>query len=286
MRIWRITRKAGGKALYILRCLKWFCYYKWTTLKPRRDNYLKQVSWYRKGRVLLIAPHADDELLSSYTLLKNCRDITVYYCGFTGSDPSIENRNTRQREIEQLCKMMNIPVINGYGSCENLAIAIKDYDVIVVPSIVDWHPEHRKVSYLLYDILKETSISPQIYSYSVTVPNESLETILALPMNRTEQNDKYRIFNKIYHSQKFMPVYRFRINERINGYHAQTFAAELFLHHHLEKWLWETNHVMLAEQSEDPELKRLIKTVGRTGDMSIAREASREFYQFVAETKV
>ena len=286
MKIWGITRKAGGKVLYFLRCLKWYCYYKRVTFKPRKDNYLKQENWYRKGRVLLIAPHADDELLSSYTLLKKCRDITVYYCGFTGSNPSLENRNARQREIEQLCKTMDIHVINGYGNCENLVATIKDYNVIVIPSIVDWHPEHRKVSYLLYNILKETSLKPEIYSYSVTVPNESLEMIWALPMNKKEQNDKYRIFNKIYHSQKFMPVYRFRINEKINGFHAQTFAAELFLHHHLEKWLLETYHVMLAEQSEDPQLNRLIKAVGHTGDMSLVREASREFYQFVAEAKV
>ena len=284
--MWRIIRKVGRKALYILSCLKWYCFYKIATQKPKKDNYFHQESWYRKRRVLLISPHADDELLSSYTLLKNCRDITVYYCGFTGADPSLENRNTRQQEIEQLCKMMNIPVVNGYGSCENLAAVIKDYDVIVVPSIVDWHPEHRKVSYLLYNILKDMSVRPEIYSYSVTVPNESLEAILALPMSRPEQNEKYRIFNKVYHSQKFMPVYRFRINERINGYHAQTFAAELFLRHHFEKWLLETYHVMLAEQSADPELRRLIKAVGHIGDMSMVREASREFYQFVAEKKV
>lgn len=274
-------RNVGRKVLYYFRCFKWYFFLVFTKMKPRKHNYVLSEEWYQKGKVLLIAPHADDELLSSYTLIKRCPNISIYYCGFTGSNQTEENRKIRYNEIEALCKKCNVPMIYGEGDCKNLAKTIGDYDTLIIPSIVDWHPEHRKVSYLLYNILQGNNKQFNIITYSVTVPNESCNRVLAVPMTKKEQNEKYTLFYRFYHSQSFMPIYRFRINERINGYHVKVYSSELFLECPYEKWLVETNYIMEMEQSDNRNLMSLIKAVGNTGDMKAIRLASTNFYTFM-----
>ena len=286
MSIKQIVRKFGGKVLYFLKCLKWYCFFIWSRLCPRKTNYRKWEDWDQGSRFLLIAPHADDELLSSYTLLKKCSNLTVYYCGFTGTNSKIDNRNTRRHEIESLCHFMGIPFIDGGGSCLNLEEAIKRHDVIVLPSIVDWHQEHRKVSYLLMDLLRKLDTPPCIYSYSVTVPNESCEVVLANSMNREQVNEKYSLFNTFYKSQRFMPIFRFKINDRINGYHINEYAAETFLYHPFEKWISETKTVLESESNADTQLIRLIHDVSFTGEMRHVRRASRAFQSFVDSVEI
>ena len=281
MSIKAIISNSIGKVLYAFRCVGWYSYYLKVRIKSSPKQVLLSDEWYLKERFLLIAPHADDELLSSYTLLKRCPKITVYYCGFTGSNRDEKNRKERQREIYNVCKALNIQIIEGGGACDNLADIVKDYDAIVLPSIVDWHEEHRKVSYLLYDMLRYAYVKPKIYSYSVTVPNENQEVIIASSISKKEQNDKYSLFYKTYHSQKFMPIFRFRINERINGVYTNTFAAEFFSHHPIDEWLSKTSHIMQLEANGDKRLLCLCKGVANINNMKKVRKASRFFYEFI-----
>lgn len=281
MEIKRRIRKTGGKILYLYKCIKWYIFLLKTKNEPLKQNFKISDEWYSKGRVLLLAPHADDELLSSYTLLKRCPDLTVYYCGFTGTNQSKKNASIRRAEITMLCKKCGVPIIDGRGDCYNLEQIVDDYDILLIPSIVDWHNEHRKVSYILYKILKKMNRKFKIYSYSVTVPNESGREILVLPMTQEEQDEKYSVFYCVYKSQKFMPIYRFRINERINGYYVNAYSAEVFLPHDFGGWMCETNKLMKLEQNEDEILVNHIKNVANTGNLRTIRQASSAFYSYV-----
>lgn len=281
MSIKRVIRKVGGKVLYLLKCVKWYCYYIRTTRSVKKPNYTLSDDWYLNERVLLIAPHADDELLSSYTLIKRCPNITVYYCGFTGSNHSDDNRKIRYDEIKSVCSECDIPIIYGGGDCNNLDQVIRTYDTLVIPSVVDWHFEHRKVSYLLYDVLQRTKQIFNIYTYSVTVPNESDGDVIAMTMTKSEQNDKYSLFYRFYRSQKFMPIFRFRINERINGYHTNAYSAEVFSKCSYSKWIDEIKIIMDREQAESKELKALLRALGKTDDMKNLRRASSNLYSII-----
>lgn len=276
-----IIRKIGQKILYLKRCYHWYeCYKKYCVL-PRRDNYIEDISWLNEGRILLIAPHADDELLSSYSLLTKAKNIVVYYCGFTGSNHEESNRIIRKNEIEAVCKNLNIPIFDGCGACYNLkeVLTAENFKSIVIPSIVDWHPEHRKVSYILYNIMKEINITPKIYSYSVTVPNESKRKISCVPLTKVEFKKKYELFKRIYKSQLFMPLYRFKINERINGYNINMYAAEVFCYYELNEWKENTLVFMSAESVNDKRLIEMSISLGESlGNLEELRILSSNMY--------
>lgn len=281
MSIKRVIRKVGGKALYLLKCFKWYCFYMRTTWRPQKPNYTLSDDWYLNERVLLIAPHADDELLSSYTLIKRCPNIAVYYCGFTGSNNSEDNRRIRYNEIKSVCRECGVPIIYGGGDCNNLEQVMRSFDTIVIPSVVDWHFEHRKVSYLIYDILQRTKQVFNIYTYSVTVPNESDGNVIALTMTKKEQNEKYSLFYKLYHSQRFMPIFRFRINERINGHHSNAYSAEVFLRCSYNNWVNEIKYIMDRELTGSLELEALLRALDDTDDMKNIRRVSSKLYSFI-----
>lgn len=269
------------RILYFISCCEWFLYYRQIKLHPHKSILVNSDRWYSKGKVLLVAPHADDELLSSYTLLKRVPDITVYYCGFLGSNLDENNSLTRHNEIHNVCQKFNVPIIDGLGTCENFASIVKSFDIIVIPSVVDWHKEHRKVSFMMYDIIKSGSSKPRIYSYSVTVPIVSSKNIIAIQMDKTEQNEKYSLFKEIYHSQSFMPLYRFRINERISGFYVGSYAAETYQYHSYQEWLNETLFVLEAEKNQDPHLNHLLEEVGNIGDLKRVRESSEALYGYI-----
>lgn len=281
MDVIELIKGKGRKILYLFSCFKWWLFYRNAISRPPKKNYTISNEWYNNEKILLIAPHADDELLSSFTLLKNASSIAVYYCGFTGTNNSAVNREKRYEEIHKLCDQLKIPFIYGGGTCDNLSQVIGNYNVLVVPSVVDWHPEHRKVSYLLSDILHRTGSTPSIYTYSVTVPNESDSTVLCIPMTKHQQNNKYKLFREIYFSQSFMPLYRFIINERINGYSISSYAAETFRYRSLEKWFKEITFFRKADNDGVYEVKEMLDNLKAIDDMDKIRRASKSLYELI-----
>lgn len=267
--------------MYWVQCIKWYCFYKEQKESLQKFNYIKEDKWFKNTKILLIVPHADDELLSSYTLLRYASNVMVYYCGFTGIAPSESNRVRRRKEIENLCDKLSVPIIHGNGDCTNFESTIinGEYDILVIPLIVDWHPEHRKISYMLSDVLVHNNISPKIYCYSVTVPNESEGIINVIELTQEEQSRKYALFQEVYISQRFMPLYRFKINERIYGLQAGIYAAETFQPYSLNKWLEQISIVKKAEDNGDEKVVQMISSLKKNlSDMKITRKLSKEFY--------
>lgn len=261
--------------------MKWYCFYKNQQSILKKSNYVNDNEWYKSANILLVVPHADDELLSSYTLLKNASNLAVYYCGFVGTNPNKSNLIRRKKEIEDLCKKLSVPIIHGNGDCMNFETTIinGNYDILVIPLIVDWHFEHRKISYMLSDILVNSKIFPQLYCYSVTVPNESDDIINVIELTQEEQKQKYALFKDIYISQKFMPLYRFKINERIYGLQAGVYAAETFQPYTLNQWLEQINIVRKAERRGDGKIVQILSMLKiNLSNMKTIRKLSKEFY--------
>lgn len=277
----RFYKEHWRKIRYYINCIKWWFFYRNSISFPRKKNYTISNEWYKNNKILLIAPHADDELLSSYTLLKNASRIAVYYCGFTGSNSSERNREIRYEEIKKICERLKIPFIYGWGTCDNLSQIIGNYNVLVIPSVIDWHPEHRKVSYLLSDILHKTGYNPCIYTYSVTVPTESESAVFCIPMTKTQQNNKYKLFREVYSSQSFMPLYRFIINERISGYQVFSYAAETFRYSSLQKWDKEISMIRKADNEGGCQFKVMFDNLKSIDNLGNIREASKALYELL-----
>ena len=290
MKIKKFLKFYYGKINYLLSCIQWFIFLLIYKLKHKSTaSFLQKPQKIVEGKTLLIAPHADDELLSSFTLLKRVKDITVYYCEFTGSNKSDDNKKKRFDEIVTLCDLMNISFISGDETSSSLknAIVEGEFDVIVIPSIVDWHPQHRLVSYNLLDVIEEIKQHITLYSYSVTVPNESGREVLYMPLTKYEQEEKYNIFSKVYLSQSFMPLYRFQINERINGICSGSYAAEPFLIHPIPEWKCEVTRIRAEENSSSNSKFMLLaeELKYNLGKMNKIRSLSREMYKLVEENK-
>ena len=249
-----------------------------------RRNYMSGTVCGVGDTVLVVAPHADDELLSSYTVLsrKDC-GVWVYYYGFTGSNQEPQNREVRRMEIMELCGQLGVPFMDGRGEVSSLEelLRAQAFDKIIIPSWVDWHPEHRKVSYWLVDACEKLNMKPEIYWYSVTVPMESDEPVCCVPLTREEQKQKYGLFKRVYRSQAFMPLLRFKLNERISGRYSGCYAAETFMAVPFEKLerlvskyrMKENGCLDLIRDVED--MKHLINDIG------VVRKQSARIYKEV-----
>lgn len=253
--------KRGVRGLF--NYCAWYKQYKAIISEPHKSNFVLNRDWYKGRKILMMVPHADDELISSYTVLSNVNDVTVYYCGFTGSNHTEGNRIIRRNEILKLCSELNAEVVEGNGMCENLGEVLNkgNYDTILLPSLVDWHPEHRKVSYMISDVCDALGITPDIFTYSVTVPNESQRVVFCVPLTKEQLRRKYELFKKIYLSQKVMPITRLKLNERINGYHAGCYAAECIVEYDFSIWGKMAERMRVIESDEDSRESALVNSL-------------------------
>lgn len=188
----------------------------WSTQKRKIpvEELIIQYDLEQYDNILIIIPHADDELIGCHQLLKKYSSkITLCFCDYIGSNTTVENRLLRQREFINFVNYMNInyfictDVINDLSA--NL-IKIR-YDLIMTPSYIDWHEEHRKVNDILYNfILKNKSIKDfsDIGWYQISVPIVNVNNA-GLPYTGVEVKEMIKLFKKYYVSQQNVPIHRF-----------------------------------------------------------------------------
>lgn len=265
----------------VIYSIKWwfsYCRYKYY---PAKDNYSNTPLCVSGDTVLVISPHADDELLSSYTILsqENC-ETCVYYCGFTGSNSDPHNREVRRQEINTLCSRLHVPCVDGDGQARNLEKLLqqKNFNKIIIPSLADWHHEHREVNYILVDICTRLNIRPDIYWYSVTVPIESRQDVRCMPMSHVEQRRKYSLFKQVYQSQSFMPLCRFKINDKINGLYSKCYASEIFMPVPFNSLVHFANKLKQDEGVASGLIGDIIKTKHYINDIVSVRNLSSRIY--------
>lgn len=276
MSIFTRTKKVIVACLSYRRQCAWLSYYN----KMRRQTSANP-SFYQgvdAERLLLISPHADDELLSSFSLIKR-KKVDVYYCGLTGSTNSESNRETRKRELESFCSAMKIRLFHGDEHFTGLTEILSNhtYDAILLPSIVDWHHEHRLVNYRLLSTLTTHVLAPRILWYTISVPMYGREKDLCYSLlSREEQGEKVQLFEKCYPSQTGININRFSIRERINALPIGGYAAEVFSSLSFEEWTRVVKKVRDAETERENELlsnlqalKHLTNDLAKISNLSI-----------------
>lgn len=237
-------------------------------IQIKKKNNMEKISVTNK--MLILIPHADDELIGCFSLLKN-NDCFGFYFNYTGNDSSETNINQRLSEFEKLTQILDLPFnINQLGNVKKqLSDLIKksNFDGIFLPSFIDWNTEHVLVNKILSDVLNELHQNsyclPYIYLYQISVPIPDLYLNSYLSLSRKEQIRKWKIFNSIYKSQRHLPSHRFKLQEKINGYYVHKFAAEIYAKMNYEKWSKEYKSSELYIENYSSTLKKNINNLLR-----------------------
>ena len=102
-------------------------------------------------------------------------------------------------------------------------------DTIALPCYLDWHDDHRTCNKVILQKCQELKIKPLILWYDVSVPIDDELSNFSTTFTKEEQKKKWRIFNEIYLSQSFMPVYRFILWERYHAIGTPFYAIEKYI---------------------------------------------------------
>lgn len=195
----------------------------------KRDNPRSKYALQFKN-ALIVVPHADDELIGCYCFTKeNRKKITLFYCGLLGSNISLKNMQTREQEFRTYCEQHNYKYLisepNKWENALRKEIESNVYDVVLLPSIVDWHPEHRATNAILMKI--NLSGLDKILWYHISVPIPLLYINYSLPLRKSDVIEKWRDFNKYYSSQKHLNINRFKIWETV--FSKSSYASEDYI---------------------------------------------------------
>jgi hypothetical protein len=121
---------------------------------------------------------------------------------------------------------------------QELELSISQFmpTIIITPSFIDWHEEHINSNKILREVLLKNELNSQILIYQISVPISEKKITHYMPMSYSEQNSKWKYFKKVYRSQKHIPIYRFQLQERLNGCKLDCYAAEAYILLNMKDW--------------------------------------------------
>lgn len=217
-------------------------------------------------RILIIVPHADDELVGCFNLIKqNKESVNLFYLGLTGANCEQKNKTIRQGEFESLCKNINVKCVISEGEIIfelTEFISVYSPDLILLPSYIDWHKEHRDAHYYVERAMENMSQTPQIGLYKISMPLVNNQIDYIIKMNKFDQYEKWETFEKYYKSQSNIPQARFRYEERLYGLLVDGYAAEIFSILNYNDWKRNINKIrepLLEERIK--KLKQFINNI-------------------------
>jgi hypothetical protein len=196
---------------------------------------------YFNNKILIIVPHADDELIGCYKILsKYKKNVRLFYCGMSGSNQSEDNKNTRLNEFIEATKSYEVEYSYYKNNLEQeLLNEVINYkpDLVLLPNFVDWHNEHREVNSLFYSVIEANSITVEkvgFYKISTPIPINQISNVFNL--GKKDLNRKKSLFSKHYKSQRHMPIARYLYEDRLYGKLIGSFAGETYSIYDLESW--------------------------------------------------
>lgn len=187
---------------------------------------LKEKRTISEGLSLIIAPHADDELIGCFSYIKNHSNSIVLYCGLLGRHYSEENATIRKKEFISFCETNGITFkILNKSLLEGIAAEIQELrpSNLLVPSFVDWHNEHRLINTIVLDLVDQL-IGCNVIWYRISVPIMLYNYLIE--ESKHDFITKWDNFHIHYQSQKNINYKRFQFVEK----HciANVFASELY----------------------------------------------------------
>lgn len=186
-----------------------------------------------KGRSL--SNHADDELIGAHATISLSNSTwLMFYAGLLGYDYDNEEiKKIRLAEYKRYCALMGTTYIdNDYSKSwvDNLReiVLTEKPDAIFIPSIVDWHWQHREVAINAIRLVDELQYDTDLYMYQVTVPLAEKAINSFCILDEKAERAKWNTFISCYESQSFMPIERLKAAGNEFTKEGERVAAEPF----------------------------------------------------------
>lgn len=151
---------------------------RWLHATMRSSGYLQTENLSPPcGRILVMAPHPDDEALGPGGTLIGARAEALAVVYLTSGKPG--EGVVREKEAESACRQLGaqahfLRLTDGGMATEGeaatrLASIIEQFspDVLMLPFMLDDHPDHRRASLLLDAACDSFSPKPEIWAYQV-----------------------------------------------------------------------------------------------------------------------
>ena len=162
---------------------------------------------------IIIAPHADDELIGCFSVLKRNHPF-VFLCSLTGSNRTEDNKKRRENEFCNCMKLLDCQYAISDGKLESELLDIfrkNNPSYVFIPTYVDWHDEHRLISEIMYKLIsKQPQLKFKIVFYPVSVPIAQNTVNLCNQLSRKEFKEKFATFKSVYISQQSINIKRFK----------------------------------------------------------------------------
>ncbi len=256
--------------LTLLRHLKW--HIDALTL-PKIPNNIPEFKMDKDDRLLVIAPHADDELIGCHSLISRFTSQTkVFYCSFLGDNTAEENRLIRQSEFCAYMQKINADyeISSPKNLTADLSKTIKNYKptIIALPSFIDWHKEHRRINEIVSELkILNEDILILWYHISIPIPPRYVNSVS--PIDKDSFKHKWDCFFTHYKSQIHMDTKRFMFVEGM--YASSRYVFETYLIQPYSQWVQNLNSLS-AENSKLDSLKSIL------GNISEMHRESNNYY--------
>ncbi|MCP4153405.1 MAG: hypothetical protein GY757_37100, partial [bacterium] len=201
-------------------------------------------------RVLVMAPHPDDEIAGCGGLLLRLLEQkagvrVIFFTDGAGRRREPQREPERLKEMREVLRYTSIPEYRCLGlndgevrpeptveAALRSEIAAYDPDLLLSPSPLDAHPDHRAVCRILARSLDGTDSHKRVFIYEVWVPlpapNHSIDITRQMEQKRkalalyAQQEKKYGLIEKCEHLNRFRGSLTFR--NRIT--HAECYLAQ------------------------------------------------------------
>ena len=178
--------------------------------------------FHTEGDILVIAPHADDELIGCHQMMVNhSSQVTVFYCGFLGSNLNENNRKKRKKEFVEYVQTIGVNFF--LSTPDHLIEDLEDTIItlspsfVFLPSFVDWHPEHRKINDICIPLFERYIPNSKVCWYHVSMPIPRDYITIVSNLTRKQHECKWELMKNIYKSQLHMNIKRFRFVESLHA---------------------------------------------------------------------
>lgn len=213
------------------KLIEFYKQYRWwnSARYIRKEQNKKYIQIPEFGNILLLMPHSDDEWIGcSQLLARNSKAIRVVDMDRVGGDTA-DLHNIRREESTQMAEIFHYP-LEVVNSTDGLSTVLQNHspEIVFLPSIYDWHDEHFEVMALMALMIDKDIYKGNVGMYQVSVPMRTKDINYGIPMTKKQQKEKWRLFSKVYVSQKHIPIKRFMYNEYINGALSASYALESY----------------------------------------------------------
>ena len=199
-----------------------------TKLKP------KQLSL--EGKVLILAPHSDDEWIGCFSLVEN-HDCAICSMDMVGGNDD-EQRAKRFLEMKAIAVKYKRELVRvGEPKTESLIDLIASFrpSYIAVPFFIDWHEEHIATMNILKDSV--SNYDGKIICYQVSCPIPMSYVTHVAPLSKTDWKRKWSLFRTNYKTQNQFPWKRFSAIEKAEGAYSNTYASNVFSVFDAKDWV-------------------------------------------------